>query len=106
MAWSTGLYESMIGATKLNRTARVRDFDELAGPSDERLPVWSKKSCSACVVLQQPAETLLADNRHGGSGCVNWGREQQYVALALMVSLRVIVLEIFGENSPKRCLIK
>jgi Cu(I)/Ag(I) efflux system membrane protein CusA/SilA len=27
------------------------------------IPVWSKKSCCPCVVLQQAAETLLADNR-------------------------------------------
>ena len=25
--------------------------------------VWSKKSCSPCVVLEQAAETLLANNR-------------------------------------------
>ena len=67
---------SVEGSVYLGPTCSPTERSDIAGPINSPLPsretfaghsghnpVWLKKSCSACVVLEQPAETLLANNR-------------------------------------------
>jgi hypothetical protein len=56
------------------------------------LPVWSKYSCGAGVVPEQSSETLAAHNGVAAESRFRASRrEEQLVALALMVSFGVIM---------------
>lgn len=62
------------------------------------IPYGQKKSCSACVVLQQTAEALLAKKPMNPVDMRLPGREEENIFLALMVSLRVIVREVSAKT--------
>ena len=66
-------------------------------------PVWSKYSCGAAVVPEQPAEAFSTADATSPTGLKrSRGREEQNVVLALVVAFFVIMLLELGERLPQR----
>src|SRR5579872_4534101 len=83
-------------------TALVVQFLE-AVKTVPRIPVWSKNSCSAGIVLKQASEPLATLNRVAALfGFIGSLREKELVAFALMIAFAMIMRAELGQGSEQR----
>jgi len=67
------------------------------------VPVWSKNSGGIAVIVQQPAESLVTAYADSWPVVADFaGGEQKEVALALVVSLRVEMINEIGQRATQR----
>src|SRR5215470_12290556 len=65
----------------------------------------SRSRCLLMVITQEAAQPLAALNRPVAAD-VRAPREQQDIALPLVIPLAVVMLDIFAQRSPQRALAK
>ena len=55
------------------------------------------------IITQEPAQSFAALNRAGAAD-VGTPREQQDIALPLVIPLGMVMLDVFDQGSPQRAL--